>query len=548
MTASLLVRAALAALFVCSTLAARAQNFTVTGASAAFNETVRQAAEQQRRELAVYWLGKELPRWARPCPIRLQVGPQLGAGGATSFVFDHGEVFNWQMSIQGSPERLVDSVLPHEITHTIFASHFRQPLPRWADEGACTTVEHASERGKMTRMLAEFLRTGRGIAFPQMFAMKEYPADVMPLYSQGYSLSRFLLEHDGPRQFVGFIGTGLQSSDWTGAVRQAYGYESLSHLQQSWLAWVRVGSPPSGIKHEVMKQPCAGGACQNQAEAMRMVPMRPPGRIFVHEGADGHVGWQYNGSQPAGDASSMASVPLVPIEKLPAVAKQPCASCPPGSMGSVGPVGPEAEAPADQPPPQTEQVPAQPPRPRPPVKNGPTSQPLEPPVANGPTSPPLGEQTAQGGINWSAIRLPKIGDAGYYAFMGAGAALGIPWLFRVVGGNAVRYFGNAMQRRGEERLLSKIRQLETQLGRRLAERQRTPTDEWTAAEVGTVEVHQRNRQVPILTEREGRAWAEAAARMAERHPGTAATLKLVEQVKDQLLSGDRAAADKMFAS
>ena len=44
-----------------------------------------------------------------------------GAGGATSFVFDRGEVFGWKMNIQGSRERILDSVLPHEVTHTIFA-------------------------------------------------------------------------------------------------------------------------------------------------------------------------------------------------------------------------------------------------------------------------------------------------------------------------------------------------------------------------------------------------------------------------------------------
>ncbi len=70
---------------------------------------------------------------------------------------------------------MLDSVLPHEVTHTIFASHFRRPLPRWADEGACTTVEHPSERTKQQQMLIEFLHTNRGIPFHPMFAMKEYP-------------------------------------------------------------------------------------------------------------------------------------------------------------------------------------------------------------------------------------------------------------------------------------------------------------------------------------------------------------------------------------
>ena len=131
-----------------------------------------------------------MPTWAGPCPITVQVGDHLGAGGATSFMFERGEVYGWRMTIQGSLERVLDSVLPHEVTHTIFATHFRRPLPRWADEGACTTVEHASERAKQQMMLVDQLRNGRGIAFGQMFAMKEYPHDVMPLYSQGYSVAR----------------------------------------------------------------------------------------------------------------------------------------------------------------------------------------------------------------------------------------------------------------------------------------------------------------------------------------------------------------------
>ena len=49
----------------------------------------------------------------------------------------------------------------------------------------------------------------RGIAFPQMFAMREYPADVLPLYSQGYSLARYLIERGGRHKYVSFVGDGL---------------------------------------------------------------------------------------------------------------------------------------------------------------------------------------------------------------------------------------------------------------------------------------------------------------------------------------------------
>ncbi|MBX3415869.1 MAG: hypothetical protein KF708_24515 [Pirellulales bacterium] len=221
----------------------RTPNFVVTAPTQRFAEQVGKTAEEYRRDLAVHWLGKALPNWSQPCPITLQVGENIGAGGATSFLFDRGEVFGWRMEIQGSEERILDSVLPHEVTHTIFASHFRQPLPRWADEGACTTVEHASERLKQQKMLVRFLQTGRGIPFSTMYQMKEYPQDIMPLYSQGYSLARYLIAQGGQRKFMEYVGDGLDSGNWTATTEKHYGYQNLATLQESWLDWVRQGSP-----------------------------------------------------------------------------------------------------------------------------------------------------------------------------------------------------------------------------------------------------------------------------------------------------------------
>jgi hypothetical protein len=221
----------------------RTANFVVEAPTSEQARKIGDAAEQYRHTLAVEWTGSPLPRWSRPCPITAQVASHLGAGGATSFVFDKGEVFNWTMTIQGSEERILDSVLPHEITHTIFASYFRRPLPRWADEGACTTVEHPVERARQHTMLIEFLSTGRGIAFPEMFAMREYPPDVLPLYSQGYSLARFLIERGGRLKYVAFVRDGLARDDWAGALERHYGVNDIAKLQHIWLDWVKQGCP-----------------------------------------------------------------------------------------------------------------------------------------------------------------------------------------------------------------------------------------------------------------------------------------------------------------
>ncbi len=218
-------------------------NFVVSAPTPQLAKEIGDQAEVYRKQLAIEWLGKELPAWSKPCPISAQVQPNLGAGGKTSFVFDRGEVFGWKMDIQGSRERILDSVLPHEVTHTIFASYFRQPVPRWADEGACTTVEHPSEVSKQERNLIQFLKEGRGIPFSQMFAMKEYPSDVMPLYAQGHSLSEWLIESRGRKAFLEFVGDGMEDENWPRAVREHYGFNSLLAMQNSWNDWVRQGRP-----------------------------------------------------------------------------------------------------------------------------------------------------------------------------------------------------------------------------------------------------------------------------------------------------------------
>ena len=254
----------------------RTANFIVEAPSEPLARRIGDAAEQYRHDLAVEWLGSPLPRWSRPCPIKAQVAPHLGAGGATSFVFDGGEVFGWTMTIQGSEERILDSVLPHEVTHTIFASHFRRPLPRWADEGACTTVEHPVERARQHRLLIEFLTTGRGIAFPEMFAMREYPADVLPLYSQGYSLARYLIERGGRHKYVMFVGEGLATDDWSGALTRHYGVGNLAQMQQIWLDWVRQGcpAPPAALAAAAPRPAAFAGATRGQSPDP--IPVAPP--------------------------------------------------------------------------------------------------------------------------------------------------------------------------------------------------------------------------------------------------------------------------------
>lgn len=223
------------------------ENFVVTAPSQEIARKVANCAEFWRQELAMEWLGETLPNWYRPCPISVKVG-QMGAGGSTTFTFENGEVFGWRMEVQGSLERILDSVIPHEVNHTIFASYFRRPVPRWADEGAATLVEHESERARQVRLLEQVIRTTRRIPLDELLKIREYPSDmqqVLTLYAEGYSLAEFLVGQKGSRGksvYLQFLADAHQQG-WETAIRKHYGFQSIGSLEQEWTDWILAGSP-----------------------------------------------------------------------------------------------------------------------------------------------------------------------------------------------------------------------------------------------------------------------------------------------------------------
>lgn len=254
----------------CSAYAAtyRTENFVVNADDPAAAEIIAKAAETYRKNLALSFLGECFPNWENPAKITAHIGPNLGAGGSTTFIFNNGEVYGWKMNIQGSYERILDSVLPHEIMHMIMATYFRAPLPRGIEEGTASLVEASSETKKHAAMLILFLRHGRGVPFNKLFTDSTYPADVMPYYAQGFSVVDYLTQDTcgGEKKFMtGFLATYYnlmktkdrygnpayeQKAAWAEALRRTYKdkdgkplFNDLGDLQTKWLAWVAKGSP-----------------------------------------------------------------------------------------------------------------------------------------------------------------------------------------------------------------------------------------------------------------------------------------------------------------
>ena len=214
----------------------RTANFQVVAPTPQLAQQVAESAERYRRQLAETWLGQQLPAWSSVCPITV-MADQGGPGGATSFGFDRGHVVGWQMIVQGPADRILVSVLPHEVTHTILASYFRAPVPRWADEGAATLAEDEPEQTRQVNLGRQLLQSRRAIPLRSLFVMTEYPRDVIALYAQGHCVTRFLVEWAGRKRFLDFLADG-QRQGWDLACRVHYQLSGVDELEQTWLRWM----------------------------------------------------------------------------------------------------------------------------------------------------------------------------------------------------------------------------------------------------------------------------------------------------------------------
>ena len=252
------------AVLVCSGSANAANyettNFVVEAPDPALAKKFGDMAEFYRREKALEWLGREMPNWPRKCPLQVIVN-MGGAGGATTFGFgsDGGRsiVTSQQMEIRGDVKQLLHSVLPHEVTHTVLAHHFGQPVPRWADEGGSVLSENDEERFQHDVRCRELLNAGRGIKLGVLFRMANYPKDMIVLYAQGYSITAYLVEkggggREGRGRLLQYLAIGMQGSSrdahgtpetWDNAARQVYGFDSTNAMEKAWLDYLRNPAP-----------------------------------------------------------------------------------------------------------------------------------------------------------------------------------------------------------------------------------------------------------------------------------------------------------------
>ena len=256
---------------------AASYNFIVYAPTKEFAEQVAEKAEQLRYELAVQWTGKPLPgNWAEPCEVTCAIDKTHS--GWTRMSYNQGEVFGWKMELRGSEQLILDSVLPHEVMHTITACTRREPTPRWIDEGLAMQCEVPETLRPFEVRTQRCVESGTYIPLSNLLGEMEYPSDtksLLTLYAQGHSVTSYLLENDPdcePSKVFEFIDHA-KAQGWSKSLQKHYDIPNVSELERRWLSWVSGRAPgeydeqPEYVLYHFYIDGCL--PCQRYDEAYR---------------------------------------------------------------------------------------------------------------------------------------------------------------------------------------------------------------------------------------------------------------------------------------
>jgi RNA polymerase sigma factor (sigma-70 family) len=230
----------------------RTANFVVHAPTPVVARVVAGEAEYQREEIAKQWLGKALSKWDKPATVVVTYGWNAGTGSAT-LSFDEVKagtrLTEIRITLDGFALDTLESTLPREVAHTVIATHFGRPVPRWADAGIARLHESEAAQAGYDRLTRQILKEGRGIRLAALFRMMEFPRDPTLLNAQGHSVARFLLAAGHSRAAIlGFVGSGMKDNTaegWEKAAK-ALGFKSVDAMEEAWLEWLK--KPESQLK------------------------------------------------------------------------------------------------------------------------------------------------------------------------------------------------------------------------------------------------------------------------------------------------------------
>ncbi|MEW4567753.1 hypothetical protein AB1L88_07790 [Tautonia sp. JC769] len=233
------------------------ENFRILHVDPALARQLAQRVETIRRDLFRFWdrAESEAPAWSPRCDLYLypdgstfarMTGQSAESPGFSTLDLSRGRVVSRRINLRADADRLLDAVVPHEVSHVVLADLFpNQQIPRWADEGMAILAEPTDAQSARLADLDASLSAGRVFRTgPLMGASGPNDRDWDLFMAQSASLTRYLVQLDSPARFLAFVRAS-QRLGLEPALKTVYGFEDAEDLHARWLSHARRESATS---------------------------------------------------------------------------------------------------------------------------------------------------------------------------------------------------------------------------------------------------------------------------------------------------------------
>ena len=246
-------------------------NFQIFHNDPALARKVAVKAEAARRDAAKRWSGVEpTASWTPKCDLYLYPTAEIFAAetqqppespGFSTAGLSEGRVTARLVKLRVDHAKMLDAVLPHEVTHIVLADLFPvKQIPRWADEGMSVLSEPDGDQSLRARDLSEPF--SKDVLFHlDVLMTADYPSgNYWALYyAQSVSLTRYLVSQGTPTQFVQFV-RATQAMSLDAALKQTYRLASVAELESRWKTHAR---------STLQSMTASAGASNSSAESVK---------------------------------------------------------------------------------------------------------------------------------------------------------------------------------------------------------------------------------------------------------------------------------------
>ncbi len=205
--------------------------------TARLTKSVLAKADQYRKEIALEWLGEELPPSVGQTILNVDFadGPDRGLTWAK----DHVDRKYHSVYLVVPREEAIDALLAHEMVHVVLATRYPHPqrLPAWLEEGIASRYDDAQRHNTRQQIEQWFVKTGSAPRLANALTSENIPADDRETYAICASVTDWLLTQGDKKLLLRFGRTAAQSG-LDRALRECYGIQDVTALDSLWRSWL----------------------------------------------------------------------------------------------------------------------------------------------------------------------------------------------------------------------------------------------------------------------------------------------------------------------